>query len=163
MACLDMRTNRVIEHSKISGVPKCNLRVSICLQGSCAKPNVFNNIARRGKHTFAAGVAVAADLALVGDARLDGPVALVRVQARDGHDARRRFVARYWPVALVARILPIAATTASTVASCMTRRFIIPTDNYLHSIPTQTAGNYKIVCNCIDVNTAADKKMSHPH
>ena len=42
MACLDMRTNRVIEHSKVSGVPKCNLRVSICLQGACAKPKVFN-------------------------------------------------------------------------------------------------------------------------
>ena len=42
--------------------------------------------------TFAAGVAVALDVALLRDARLDGPVVLVGVQAGDGDDARRGLI-----------------------------------------------------------------------
>ena len=43
-------------------------------------------------HTFAAGVAIALDVALLRDARLDGPVVLVGVQAGNGDDARRRLI-----------------------------------------------------------------------
>ena len=43
-------------------------------------------------HTFAASVAVALDVALLRDARLDGPVVLVGVQAGNRNDARRCFI-----------------------------------------------------------------------
>lgn len=54
----------------------------------------------------------------MGDARFDGPMALVRVEAVDGHDARRRLVARNRPMTSVLWVLPVAATTtAATIAS----------------------------------------------
>ena len=72
--------------------------------------------------TFATRVAVAPDFALLGDAGFDSPVTLVGVQAVDGHDARRRLVARDRATTSVLRILAITTASTTAIASWATHR-----------------------------------------
>ena len=66
--------------------------------------------------TFATRIAVALDVALLRDARLDGPVVLIGVQAGDGDNAGRRLIPRNGPRASVGA-LPAIASISATASS----------------------------------------------